>query len=59
MIFSVFQNVELKDRFQKAAIWCQEEILDICEGKESMEDKQEEKYLGDVIYTYVRDLKNV
>jgi hypothetical protein len=36
-----------------------DDILDVCEGEEIMEDKQEEKYLGDVISTDGRNIKNV
>ena len=36
-----------------------EEILDVCEGEESMEEKQEEKYRGVVIATDGRNIKNV
>ena len=36
-----------------------DEIEDICEGEEKMEDTQEEKYLGDVISSDGRNIKNV
>ena len=36
-----------------------DEIDDICEGYEIMEEKMEEKYLGDVISTDGRNIKNV
>ena len=36
-----------------------DDILDVCDGEEMMEDKQEEKYLGDVISTDGRNIKNV
>ena len=36
-----------------------EEIEDICEGEEIMEEKSDEKYLGDVISTDGKNIKNV
>ena len=36
-----------------------DDIADICDGEEIMEEKQEEKYLGDVISVDGRNIKNV
>ena len=36
-----------------------EEIKDICDGIQIMEEKSEEKYLGDVISTDGKNIKNV
>ena len=36
-----------------------DEVEDVCQGKEIMEEKTEEKYLGDVISSDGRNIKNV
>ena len=36
-----------------------DDIVDICEGEQTMEEKDEEKYLGDIISTDGRNIKNV
>ena len=36
-----------------------EEIADICEGEEVMEEKLDEKYLGDIIDSKGKNIKNI